>query len=129
MGPPSTAPGRLIGVPTQGTELDCRPGDTNLDGTIDAEDVGCIPIGGSIGSCARSPWHSRSLPTQDSQPGTIETESAGRGSCDRLRCYPRPPSIRAPTDPSAATSYVFAEDYCRTGPVYPPGTRIVLPRE
>jgi S1-C subfamily serine protease len=41
--------GRLIGVPTQGTELDCRPGDTNRDGTIDAEDVGCIPMGGSIG--------------------------------------------------------------------------------
>ena len=41
--------GRLIGVPTQGTELDCRPGDTNRDGTIDAEDVGCIPLGGSIG--------------------------------------------------------------------------------
>jgi hypothetical protein len=31
------------------------------------------------------------------------------------------------TSPDAA-SYVFAEDYCRTGPVYPPGTLIVLPR-
>ena len=41
--------GQLIGVPTQGSELDCRPGDTNQDGTIDAEDVGCIPLGGSIG--------------------------------------------------------------------------------
>lgn len=41
--------GRHIGIPTQGTELDCRPGDTNGDGTIDAEDVGCIPMGGSIG--------------------------------------------------------------------------------
>jgi S1-C subfamily serine protease len=41
--------GRLIGIPTQGTELDCRPGDTNRDGTINAEDVGCIPLGGSIG--------------------------------------------------------------------------------
>jgi outer membrane protein assembly factor BamB/S1-C subfamily serine protease/plastocyanin len=41
--------GRLIGVPTQGTELDCRPGDTNRDGMIDEEDVGCIPLGGSIG--------------------------------------------------------------------------------
>jgi S1-C subfamily serine protease len=41
--------GRLIGVPTQGTSLDCRPGDTNGDGEIDAEDVGCVPIGGSIG--------------------------------------------------------------------------------
>ena len=44
--------GRLIGVPTQGTELDCRPGDTNRDGTIDAEDVGCIPLGGRSANCA-----------------------------------------------------------------------------
>ena len=41
--------GLLIGVPTQGTSLDCRPGDTNSDGTIDADDVGCIPTGGSLG--------------------------------------------------------------------------------
>jgi hypothetical protein len=41
--------GELIGVPTQGSSLDCRPGDTNLDGTVDAQDVGCIPVGGSIG--------------------------------------------------------------------------------
>jgi hypothetical protein len=31
------------------------------------------------------------------------------------------------TSPDAA-SYVFAEDYCRTSPIYPPGTQIVLPR-
>jgi hypothetical protein len=41
--------GALIGVPTQGTAIDCRPGDVNLDGRVDAQDVGCIPIGGSIG--------------------------------------------------------------------------------
>lgn len=41
--------GELIGIPTQGAELDCRPGDTNRDGQLTAEDVGCIPVGGSIG--------------------------------------------------------------------------------
>ncbi|HEU0113980.1 MAG TPA: serine protease, partial [Thermomicrobiales bacterium] len=40
------AAGRLIGVPTQGSKLDCRPGDTNGDGEVTAEDVGCIPTGG-----------------------------------------------------------------------------------
>jgi S1-C subfamily serine protease len=41
--------GQLVGVPTQGSALDCRPFDTNHDGTLDAQDVGCIPVGGSIG--------------------------------------------------------------------------------
>jgi S1-C subfamily serine protease len=41
--------GALIGVPTQGSTIDCRPGDVNLDGRVDARDVGCIPVGGSIG--------------------------------------------------------------------------------
>jgi serine protease Do len=41
--------GQLVGVPTQGSALDCRPFDTNGDGKLDAQDVGCIPVGGSIG--------------------------------------------------------------------------------
>ena len=41
--------GNLIGVPTRGSALDCRPGDTNGDGTVDATDVGCVPTGGSLG--------------------------------------------------------------------------------
>lgn len=41
--------GQLVGVPTQGSALDCRPFDTNGDGVLDAQDVGCIPVGGSIG--------------------------------------------------------------------------------
>ena len=40
--------GRLVGVPTAGTPLDCRPGDTNADGTVDASDAGCVPTGGSL---------------------------------------------------------------------------------
>ncbi|MGI9253970.1 MAG: trypsin-like peptidase domain-containing protein, partial [Thermomicrobiales bacterium] len=41
--------GALIGVPTSGTPLDCRPGDTNGDGVEDAQDTGCVPTGGSLG--------------------------------------------------------------------------------
>ena len=43
------AAGELIGVPTQGSALDCRPGDSNGDGLIDGHDVGCVPVGGSLG--------------------------------------------------------------------------------
>lgn len=42
------AAGELIGVPTSGSALDCRPGDTNRDGTIGPDDVGCVPTGGSL---------------------------------------------------------------------------------
>jgi hypothetical protein len=40
--------GALIGVPTSGSSLDCRPGDTNRDGGVGPEDVGCVPTGGSL---------------------------------------------------------------------------------
>ena len=40
--------GELIGVPTSGSSLDCRPGDTNRDGAIGPDDVGCVPTGGSL---------------------------------------------------------------------------------
>lgn len=38
----------LIGVPTSGSSLDCRAGDTNRDGVIGPDDVGCLPTGGSL---------------------------------------------------------------------------------
>ena len=41
--------GELVGIPTQGSELDCRPGDTNRDGVVDVNDIGCIRTGGSLG--------------------------------------------------------------------------------
>lgn len=42
------AAGALIGIPTSGSALDCRVGDTNRDGIIGPEDVGCLPTGGSL---------------------------------------------------------------------------------
>jgi len=41
--------GALVGVPTSGTPLDCRPGDTDGDGRATAADSGCVPTGGSLG--------------------------------------------------------------------------------
>lgn len=40
--------GELVGIPTSGTQLDCRAGDTNRDGSIGPEDIGCLPTGGSL---------------------------------------------------------------------------------
>jgi hypothetical protein len=40
--------GQLIGVPTSGSALDCRAGDTNRDGVVNSDDVGCLPTGGSL---------------------------------------------------------------------------------
>jgi hypothetical protein len=40
--------GQLIGVPSSGSALDCRAGDTNRDGVVNDEDVGCLPTGGSL---------------------------------------------------------------------------------
>lgn len=40
--------GELVGIPTSGSALDCRVGDTNRDGAIGPEDVGCLPTGGSL---------------------------------------------------------------------------------
>jgi hypothetical protein len=42
------AAGELIGIPTSGSALDCRPGDTNHDGVEGPGDVGCVPTGGSL---------------------------------------------------------------------------------
>lgn len=41
--------GKLIGIPSAGSELDCRTGDVNRDGVVDENDVGCVPVGGSLG--------------------------------------------------------------------------------
>jgi hypothetical protein len=119
--------GHLIGVPTQGSQLDCRPGDTNRDGTVDAADVGCIPVGGSIGQLRPIALALPILTSAGLTPGTIETEAPAVAVAP-TPVPPAAPVDTAPLDPSAVTSYVYAEDYCRTGPVYPPGTQITLPR-
>jgi hypothetical protein len=153
------AEGRLIGVPTQGSELDCRPGDTNRDGRTDVQDVGCIPVGGSFGELrpiavalpmlarAGVPEESVVVEEPPDDPYTPLTAEELGGSAPPPAEEPPESNIpvevaeaptpvppagagdTAPTDSSAAATYVFAEDYCRTGPVYEPGTRIVLPRE
>lgn len=67
--------GLLVGVPTAGASLDCRPGDTNADGSVDAEDVGCVPTGGSIGQLRpinlAKPLLRQADPTFSSSPATV----------------------------------------------------------
>lgn len=41
--------GALVGIPTSGTPLDCRPGDSDGDGRETEADTGCVPTGGSLG--------------------------------------------------------------------------------
>lgn len=111
------ASGRLVGVPTQGTQLDCRPGDTNGDGRIDAQDVGCIPVGGSIGQL-RPINLARPLLTQ---AGFDESS---------VSLFPSPATSTLPVEGKIATATAIAEEYlatedtCRGGPVYPVGTQV-----
>ena len=142
--------GRLIGVPTQGTELDCRPGDTNRDGTIDAEDVGCIPLGGSIGLLR---------PINLAKPLILDAGWASGAEDDAL--VPEASATKAPAPtrrdptPTPGTDFILDEEeanydtptpglslpypveivpdgpfaaYCLTSPLYPPGTEILMPR-
>jgi S1-C subfamily serine protease len=46
-GTATNSEGELVGIPTMGPPLDCRPGDTNGDGVTDATD-GCVPTGGAV---------------------------------------------------------------------------------
>jgi len=43
------AEGKLIGVPTQGSALDCLPLTLNQDSWAHESTMGCVPAGGSIG--------------------------------------------------------------------------------
>lgn len=44
----ASANGRIVGVPTRGLDVDCRPVvDTNNDGAVDENDS-CVPVGGFI---------------------------------------------------------------------------------
>jgi hypothetical protein len=137
------AAGRLIGVPTQGSQLDCRPGDTNRDGRVDAADVGCIPVGGSFGELRPINLARDLLAGAGLDSVLIDASAQAPAATTVATAVPAPDMPPTPvavdvaneadalidaTSPDAA-SYVFAEDYCRTGPVYAPGTRMVLPRD
>ena len=69
--------GELIGVPTQGSELDCRPGDTNRDGVVDVNDIGCIPTGGSLGQLRPI---NQALPLLEEAAAASTNASAGQVS-------------------------------------------------
>jgi hypothetical protein len=145
------ATGRLIGIPTQGSQLDCRPGDTNFDGQIDAADVGCIPVGGSIGQLRpinlahgvladagfvqeeTGPVESPQTPTPTfgdlMTPGEYATVVAARAAL--------PPTLEAgsshkvdePPPGGVMPTPGVDEDYCLTSPLYPVGTRITVAQQ
>lgn len=102
--------GRLVGVVTQGSELDCRPGDTNRDGQITGADVGCIPVGGSIGQLRPSLLALDLLASAGYEACVQGLERNGITylSCGRDRELLR---VELP-NPSI----------CSTGPLYSPGT-------
>jgi S1-C subfamily serine protease len=141
--------GRLIGVPTQGTALDCRPGDTNFDGRGDAGDVGCIPVGGSIGQLRPINLARDLLAQAGLDPETVASEtdpvaepaSAPAIETPTVTTAEAPPLIpeatvtsveseQAPSSsqpaPDGTAQYESILDYCRASPVHPVGTRIVL---
>ena len=89
--------GRLIGVPTQGTELDCRPG--RHEPGRDDRCGGCrlhSRWAAPSGNCARSPWHSRILASAGLADGNDRDRRRQPWQWHRLLCHPRPPSIRLP---------------------------------
>lgn len=94
--------GQLVGVPTQGSALDCRPFDTNQDGILDARDIGCIPVGGSIGQIR---------PINLAWP---LLEQAGL----TLRA-PAAPSASPTTEPAAERPGLSKTGFAKTAPVEP----------
>ena len=103
--------GRLIGVPTLAGQLDCRPGDTNGDGAVTAEDVGCVPIGGSLGQLRPINLAKPML----SSAGWTASEEEGRSSQPSANAEP------APTATPAATNTASS---CPEMPDYDPGTLV-----
>ncbi|HET7094506.1 MAG TPA: serine protease, partial [Thermomicrobiales bacterium] len=138
------ASGRLIGVPTQGTQLDCRPGDTNGDGRIDAQDVGCIPVGGSIGqlrpiNLARSLLAQAGLTERPTTPAPSPTvkptadPSATAATAAAIGDDFRTPNSFDPPTPTpiaestrAAEATQASEAACMNGPIYPVGAEVVV---
>jgi S1-C subfamily serine protease len=114
--------GELIGVPTQGSELDCRPEDLNGDGAITAEDIGCVPVGGSIGQLR---------PVNLVKPLLMRV--GGSNPATGYAALPLTPKATATSLPSVSgtsQSKGFVLDFgdesaCANGPVYPTGTELI----
>ncbi|MFT4040539.1 MAG: PQQ-binding-like beta-propeller repeat protein [Thermomicrobiales bacterium] len=102
------AAGELVGVPTQGGPLDCRPGDTDGDGDITADDVGCIPTGGSIGQLRpidlARPMLADAGVTLAALPADTQQETLAATVAPSPTATPRPTSTPAPTPTPAETA-------------------------
>ncbi|MGH2614250.1 MAG: PQQ-binding-like beta-propeller repeat protein [Thermomicrobiales bacterium] len=86
------AAGRLIGVITLASALDCRPGDTNDDGVVDALDIGCVPVGSAL---------ARLRPINLAAPLLT---AAGLATPAAETATPTPTATPSPTEPPAPTA-------------------------
>src|ERR671912_103737 len=118
--------GQLIGVPTSGSALDCRVGDTNRDGVIGQDDVGCLPTGGSLTqvrpidlarpllasvdaevSAQAGPQSAASLAAGNDEAAAHLSAAAGCAARGDWRCaanFYGDALINAPDDPAIASS-------------------------
>jgi S1-C subfamily serine protease len=131
------AAGDLVGVPTQGSALDCRPGDTNGDGTASAADAGCVPYGGSLGE-VRPINLAKPLLAQagfvDPIAESTTSPTATDDAAARMGVFraPDPDYVASLAEffdhPKADAAQVQAamDAYCATGPLYPPGVSAVV---
>jgi S1-C subfamily serine protease len=119
--------GRLIGIPTRGSALYCRPGDTNGDGEVNADDVGCVPVGGSIGqvrpiNLARAILRQvRSTPAVDSATTSAPTPTRSApmvqetaSSDDETPAQQAALADLLPTEDEAPQGLTMTEDATRT---------------
>lgn len=94
------ARGELVGIPTQGSRLDCRPGDTDGDGDVTPEDIGCIPTGGSIGQLR---------PVNLAKP---MLEAAEQRDATTIRTEPRPTPTPTPVPaPALDSGFGMGDDF------------------
>lgn len=116
------AAGRLIGVPTQGSKLDCRPGDTNGDGDVTPDDVGCIPTGGSIGELrpidlakplllAADPAFAIADETTKPSAATVEPAPDAPSTATSTPL----PTVRPVPMPTASPAFGFVDDFDAVG--------------
>lgn len=101
--------GELVGIPTKGLPLDCRPDDTNRDGTVNSAD-GCVPIGGSVAFLR--PVNLAKPLIEDAQSQLEAEPSIGMG-----------PVLMPPTHmPAPSSGDATTQEPSASVPVQPPST-------
>lgn len=103
-GTATNAAGELVGIPTMGRPLDCRPGDTNNDGVIDGRD-GCRATGGSVAYLRPSNLAKPLLSTAG--PGGSGQPSGPAATAPAPTSIPAPP-VQPPPDQAARPPLIIS---------------------